>query len=197
MFARTILALGVGLAVSTGAFAADTLKIGVILPYSGPFADAANQLQAGIDLYMQPKIRVADGAVVGAETLIRWRQETGRLVLPSEFVPLAEHSGSIVPLTWVVFDKLAELVKGWPVMSEQYKIAVNVAPRVFDHADFPARLEQLRSQLASNGIGLIVELTEESLISDYQSALTRLHRVRRAGVELSIDDFGKGYSSLN
>jgi EAL domain-containing protein (putative c-di-GMP-specific phosphodiesterase class I)/GGDEF domain-containing protein len=151
----------------------------------------------GIDLYMQPKIRVSDGKLVGAEALIRWRQESGRLVLPGEFIPLAEHSGSIVQLTWVVFDKLGELVKAWPLLNDEFKVAVNVAPRVFDHADFPARLEALRTRLASNGVSLIVELTEESLISDYQSALTRLHRLRRSGVGLSIDDFGKGYSSLN
>jgi EAL domain-containing protein (putative c-di-GMP-specific phosphodiesterase class I) len=97
----------------------------------------------------------------------------------------------------VVFDKLGELVKAWPLLNDEFKVAVNVAPRVFDHADFPARLEALRTRLASNGVSLIVELTEESLISDYQSALTRLHRLRRSGVGLSIDDFGKGYSSLN
>jgi EAL domain-containing protein (putative c-di-GMP-specific phosphodiesterase class I)/GGDEF domain-containing protein len=151
----------------------------------------------GIDLYMQPKIRLGDGKHIGAEVLIRWRQESGRLVLPGDFVPLAEHSGSIVPLTWLVFEKLGELVKGWPILSDEFKVAVNVAPRVLDHAEFPAKLEDLRAKLANSGVGLIVELTEESLISDYQAGLSRLHRCRRSGVELSIDDFGKGYSSLN
>jgi EAL domain-containing protein (putative c-di-GMP-specific phosphodiesterase class I) len=151
----------------------------------------------GIDLYMQPKIRVSDGNVIGAEALVRWRQESGHFVLPSEFVPLAEHSGSIVPLTWLVFDKLAGLVERWEEVSEGFKVAVNVAPRVFDHSDFSDKLNDLRARLDARGVGLIVELTEESLISDNQAALSRLHRFRRAGVELSIDDFGKGYSSLN
>jgi diguanylate cyclase len=151
----------------------------------------------GIDIYLQPKIRVKDGKHVGAEALIRWRQESGRLVLPNEFIPLAEHSGSIVPLTWLVFDKLAELVADWPQQKAEFKLAVNVAPRVFDHADFPGRLNTLHAQLEKKGVGLVVELTEENLISDYQAGVARLHRVRRSGVELSIDDFGKGYSSLN
>ena len=151
----------------------------------------------GIEIYLQPKVRVADGAMVGAEVLIRWRQESGRLILPGEFVPIAERSGSIVPLTWLVFDKVAELVNTWPRFDEEFKIAINVSARVIDHTDFAPRLNALIEAVSPTGVGLILELTEESLISDYDSALGRLKRIRRAGVELAIDDFGKGYSSLS
>jgi len=153
--------------------------------------------QGEIDIYMQPKIRIAGGKMVGAEALVRWRNETGRLILPGDFIPIAERSGSIVPLTWLVFDKVAELVKTWPLYGDDFKIAINVSAQVLDHTDFSPRLNELRERLQNNGFDLILELTEESLISDYDSALARLHRIRKIGVEISIDDFGKGYSSLS
>ena len=151
----------------------------------------------GIEVYLQPKVRISDCEVIGAEALIRWRQESGRLILPGEFVPLSERSGSIVPLTWLVFDRVAELVSSWPAFEKEFKIAINISARVLDHTDFVPRLYSLADTLSSFGVGLILELTEESLISDDGSALGRLKRIRKSGVELSIDDFGKGYSSLS
>jgi EAL domain-containing protein (putative c-di-GMP-specific phosphodiesterase class I)/GGDEF domain-containing protein len=149
-----------------------------------------------IETYLQPKIRVSDGQMVGAEALIRWRQESGRLILPGEFVPIAERSGSIVPLTWLVFDRIAELISSWPPFEGEFKIAINVSAQVVDHTDFGPRLNALVESLKKSNVGLILELTEESLISD-DSALGRLRRLRKSGVELAIDDFGKGYSSLS
>jgi EAL domain-containing protein (putative c-di-GMP-specific phosphodiesterase class I)/GGDEF domain-containing protein len=151
----------------------------------------------GIEIYMQPKTRVEDGEFVGAEVLVRWHHESGRLILPGEFVPLAERSGSIVPLTWLVFDKVAQLVRGWPIFDRELKIAINVSARVIDHTDFGPRLDELVKVLDGSGVGLILELTEESLISNYGSAPARLKKIRMAGVEIAIDDFGKGYSSLS
>jgi EAL domain-containing protein (putative c-di-GMP-specific phosphodiesterase class I)/GGDEF domain-containing protein len=150
-----------------------------------------------IEIYMQPKVQVLDRKIVGAECLIRWRQESGRLVLPGEFVPIAERSGSIVPLTWLVFDKVAAHVESWPKFNEEFRIAINVSAQVLDHADFGPRLNALHERLTACGAGLILELTEESLITEQDSALARLGRIRKAGVELAIDDFGRGYSSLS
>jgi len=151
----------------------------------------------GIEVYLQPKVQVSDAQMVGAEALVRWRQESGRLVLPGEFVPIAERSGSIVPLTWLVFDKVAELVRSWPSPEREFKIAINVSAQVLDHTDFGPRLNALREALSETGRGLIIELTEESLISDHDAALARLNRIRKSGVGIAIDDFGKGYSSLS
>ena len=153
--------------------------------------------ERSIEMYLQPKVNLSDGEMVGAEALVRWRHESGRLILPGEFVPLAERSGSIVPLTWLVFDKVAQLVRGWPVFERDMKVAINVSARVIEHADFGPKLDELSKILTDNGVGLILELTEESLISNYGSAPARLNRIRKSGVELAIDDFGKGYSSLS
>ena len=150
-----------------------------------------------IEIYMQPQVRVSDGRFIGAEVLVRWRQESSRLVLPGDFVPIAERSGSIVPLTWLVFDKVARAVQKWPDMGRDFKIAINVSAQVLDHADFRQRLNALQEVLTAKGIGLVLELTEESLIANQEQAITRLNRIRKSGVELAIDDFGKGYSSLS
>jgi EAL domain-containing protein (putative c-di-GMP-specific phosphodiesterase class I)/GGDEF domain-containing protein len=161
-------------------------------------SDLERAIKVGaIEIYLQPKVQVSDGRVAGAEALIRWRQQSGRLILPGEFVPIAERSGSIVPLTWLVFDRVADLVESWPPFDRSFKMAINVSARVLEHTDFGPRLNVLHERLAAVGVGLIVELTEESLISDYSSALSRLHRIRKAGIDLAIDDFGKGYSSLS
>ena len=153
--------------------------------------------KGAIEIYMQPKVQVIDRQIVGAEALIRWRQESGRLVLPGEFVPIAERSGSIVPLTWLVFDKVAAHISSWPKFTDEFRVAINVSAQVLDHADFGPRLNVLQEKLAACGAGLILELTEESLISEQDSAMARLNRIRKAGVELAIDDFGRGYSSLS
>jgi EAL domain-containing protein (putative c-di-GMP-specific phosphodiesterase class I)/GGDEF domain-containing protein len=153
--------------------------------------------QGGIEIYLQPKIRLSDGEIAGAEALIRWRQNTGVLILPGEFVPIAESSGAIVPLTWLVFDKVADVVSTWPEFAREFRIAVNVSARVIDHVDFGPRLDALVEKLSARNVGLVLELTEESLISESETALSRLKRIRRSGVGLSIDDFGKGYSSLS
>jgi EAL domain-containing protein (putative c-di-GMP-specific phosphodiesterase class I) len=149
-----------------------------------------------IEVYMQPKVRVADGMMVGAEALIRWRQSTGRLVLPGDFIPLAERSGSVVPITWLMFDKIAAIVESWPPFDVPFSIAVNISAQVLDNTDFSVKLNELRQSLAENGVDLIVELTEESLVENHKAALSKLNRIRKNGIGLAIDDFGKGYSSL-
>jgi EAL domain-containing protein (putative c-di-GMP-specific phosphodiesterase class I) len=102
-----------------------------------------------------------------------------------------------VPLTWLVFDKVAAHVASWPKFTEEFRVAINVSASVLDHPDFGPRLDALQAKLAACGVGLIPELTEESLISEQDTALARLSRIRKAGVELAIDDFGRGYSSLS
>jgi len=147
-------------------------------------------------VYMQPKVRVADGRMVGAEALVRWRQDSGRLVLPSEFIPLAERSGSVVPITWLVFEQIAEMARGWPSFPEEFSVAVNISAQALSHMEFRTRVDTLQQALALHGIGLVLELTEENLVENYESTVAKLERLRRMGIGLAIDDFGKGYSSL-
>jgi EAL domain-containing protein (putative c-di-GMP-specific phosphodiesterase class I) len=158
-------------------------------------SDLEKAVQSGnLEVYLQPKVGIRTGRIAGAEALVRWRQESGRLVSPGEFIPLAERSGSIVPITWLVFDQIAAMAKSWTGMPEGFCVAVNISAQVLDHIEFRGRLKALKDGLEEQGISLTLELTEESLV-ERQDA-DRLHKIRKLGVGLSIDDFGKGYSSL-
>jgi diguanylate cyclase (GGDEF)-like protein len=147
-------------------------------------------------VYYQPKLEICENRVSGAEALVRWRQESGRLVGPSEFIPVAERSGIINDITWLVFDSVAQMAPSWVELAKPFSISVNVSPQVLDHPDFFGRLDSLQGVLREFGIGLVLELTEDSLLESGDASRSLLKRIRRHGVELAIDDFGKGYSSL-
>lgn len=152
--------------------------------------------QGEIDVHFQPKIGLADQRVRGVEALARWRSPSGTFVPPHLFVPLAERSGSIVPMTWLVFERVAKSVASWSGC-EKMSVAVNVAPQVLQRADFFARLGELLAAVRAAGAGLVVELTEENLVTGDADTAAALERIRKLGVGLAIDDFGKGYSSLS
>lgn len=149
-----------------------------------------------LEVHYQPKMALAGGRVCGVEALARWKTSSGAYVPPQQFVPLAERSGSIVPMTWLIFDRIAARVDAWTA-HRPMSVAVNVSPQVLQHAEFFARLGELQRVADRAQIGLTVELTEESLVAGDAASVAMLERVRRLGVGLSIDDFGKGYSSLS
>jgi predicted signal transduction protein with EAL and GGDEF domain len=160
-------------------------------------SDLERAVAAGeLEVYMQPKVGIGDGRVAGAEALVRWRQDSGRLVSPADFIPYAERSGSVIPITWLVFAKVAALAEAWSGLPAGFDIGVNVSAQVLDHVEFRGRLASLKSALAARGIGLTLELTEESLVENRSEGSSKLHRIRKMGIGLAIDDFGKGYSSL-
>jgi EAL domain-containing protein (putative c-di-GMP-specific phosphodiesterase class I) len=149
-----------------------------------------------LEVYFQPKIEIAERRVCGVEALVRWRTQSGRFVPAAEFIPLAERSGSIVPITWLVFDRVVERLKDWTGLHAPFSVAVNVPPQVLTHTEFVGRLRNLKAALDERGFGLTIELTEDSLVQSDDASLVSLDRVRKLDVDLSIDDFGKGYSSL-
>lgn len=153
--------------------------------------------QNKLEVYFQPKVAIEARRVCGVEALVRWRTESGRFVPASDFVPLAERSGSVVAMTWLVFDRIAERLPEWAGLPKPFSIAVNVSPQVLADNDFIARLRALKSAVDVQGFGLTIELTEDSLVQSDGSSLTSLERIRKLGIDLAIDDFGKGYSSLS
>ncbi|HEY8519917.1 MAG TPA: GGDEF domain-containing phosphodiesterase [Gammaproteobacteria bacterium] len=150
-----------------------------------------------LEVYFQPKLALASGTVAGVEALARWRTSAGRFVPATDFIPLAERTGSVVPITWLVFDCILECAGQWQRPADGFAVAVNVSPQVLAHSEFPARLQRLHEGLAALGIGLTVELTEDRLVQGDGASLECMERIRKLGVELAIDDFGKGYSSLS
>ena len=153
--------------------------------------------QNELEVYFQPKVEIDARRVCGVEALVRWRTQSGRFVPASDFIPLAERSGCIVAITWLVFDQIAERIKEWTALPKPFTIAVNVSPQVLSDRDFVPRLKLLKSVLDEWGFGLNIEITEDRLVQGDDASLASLERVRKLGVDLSIDDFGKGYSSLS
>lgn len=152
--------------------------------------------QRELEVYFQPKVQVDGGRVTGVEALVRWRTRSGSFVSASDFIPLAERNGVIVQITWLVFDRIVERLADWGSIPGPFSVAVNVSPQILAHPDFIPRVKTLKSALDERGLGLMIELTEDSLVQSDSSSLASIDRLRKLGVELAIDDFGKGYSSL-
>ncbi|THF84361.1 EAL domain-containing protein [Deinococcus sp. KSM4-11] len=151
-----------------------------------------------LKLHYQPQVQLEDGALVGAEALLRWHHPNLGLVSPAAFIPLAEETGLIVPIgNWVLqtacMQGAAWLHEGRPSI----RIAVNVSALQFERADF---VEKVAACLAASGFPaerLELELTERVVMRNAEDAVQRMHQLRELGVSLSIDDFGTGYSSLS
>jgi EAL domain-containing protein (putative c-di-GMP-specific phosphodiesterase class I) len=149
-----------------------------------------------LEVYFQPKIEIASRRVCGVEALVRWRTQSGNFVPASDFIPMAETTGIIVPLTWLVFDRIAERLPDWASLPAPFSVAVNVSPPLLTHPEFIPRVKMLKGALDSRSMGLTIELTEDSLVQGDESSLASIERIRKLGIDLAIDDFGKGYSSL-
>jgi diguanylate cyclase (GGDEF)-like protein len=149
-----------------------------------------------IGVAFQPKVEATSGRVSGVEALARWTHPALGPITPDEFIPLAEASGLMGPLTATVLRQSLVACKGWQRRAGKVGVAVNVsADTVLD----PAFVTELSAILTSVGVPaelLTLELTEGVVVSDPELAATRMHELRQLGVKLSVDDFGTGYSSL-
>jgi diguanylate cyclase (GGDEF)-like protein/PAS domain S-box-containing protein len=149
-------------------------------------------------LYFQPVISLVSGAVVGAEGLARWEHPDRGLILPDDFITVAEESGLVVPLgDWVLHEGCRRLA-AWAKdeATAGHAISVNVSARQLMQSDIVA---VVREALATTGVDpqrLILEITETALMEDVEVAGAVLRRLRALGVQLWVDDFGTGYSSL-
>lgn len=150
-----------------------------------------------LEVHYQPQYSLNERRVIGAEALVRWRNQAGDLIPASEFVPAAERSGAITQLTWLVFDEVAKAASQLEVAPRPFSLSVNVPAQVLAEGEFFERLARTRGELAKQKLSLVVELTEDSLMETDRASLDVLGKIRETGVGLAIDDFGKGYSSLN
>jgi len=149
-------------------------------------------------LHYQPIIAMASGEIVGAEALIRWRRESGQMVSPMDFIPIAEESGLIVPIGAWVLREAAARAREWNADGRrQLSVAVNLSARQFRD---PKLVEMVRAALAETGLEprlLHIEITESTVMHNAEEAIAALLALREIGVSLSVDDFGTGYSSLS
>ena len=149
-----------------------------------------------IVLHYQPKIDVRAARMVGAEALMRW-QRGNVLVPPADFIPLAEETGLIVPLSEWALKEAARQAKLWSLQfGFSDSIAVNLPSRLFERTDLVEHIHQCVSAYGVPHRSIQLEITENNLMKDLQNVIPSLHRLNEVGVEISIDDFGTGYSSL-
>ncbi|HEV7188923.1 MAG TPA: GGDEF domain-containing phosphodiesterase, partial [Blastococcus sp.] len=155
-------------------------------------------LQNGdLQVHVQPKARLDSGRVVGVEALVRWEHPELGWVPPDEFVPIAERSGLIGPLTTRVLDGALAAWADWRSAGHDLSVAVNLSARSLHDADLVEEVDRLLRRHGVPAERLTLEVTEGSVMADPSRAVAVLHQLRDLGVRLSVDDFGTGYSSLS
>jgi diguanylate cyclase (GGDEF)-like protein/PAS domain S-box-containing protein len=148
-------------------------------------------------LYYQPQV-YHDGRIIGAEVLIRWRHPQHGLVPPTDFIPLAEETGLILPIGQWVLETACAQIKIWEghELTQHLQLAVNVSARQFHQADFVTQVRQVLNRTAIRPDRLKLELTETLVLDDIKDTVLKMNTLRETGVRFSMDDFGTGYSSL-
>ena len=149
-------------------------------------------------LHFQPQIEIATGTLVGAEALIRWHHPELGLIPPDKFIPLAEDTGLIIPMSeWVLKEACKEVAKWAKAGMDNPVVAVNLSALQFTRGDIEATVFAAIDESGISPEMLELELTESIMISDTENVLATVKRLQLMGCKLSIDDFGTGYSSLS
>jgi diguanylate cyclase (GGDEF)-like protein len=147
-------------------------------------------------LLYQPMFDLRSEQPIGVEALLRWRHPTRGVLLPAEFIPIAEESGLIVPIgRWVLREACRQL-SAWHRKGHEVALSVNVSARQLDSEGL---LEEVRGALRASNIApgaLTLEVTETTIMRDAHATARRLERLKQLGVGIAVDDFGTGYSSL-
>jgi diguanylate cyclase (GGDEF)-like protein len=159
--------------------------------------DLRRAIESGeLRLAYQPKARLGDGEVVAVEALVRWAHPERGLVPPDEFVPVAEQTGLIGPLTDWVVTEAARQVTRWRELGLDLDLAVNLSPRTLLDDQLPGRLTASLTAAGVDPRRVTLEVTEGAIMADPERAIAMLAELRRHGLRLSIDDLGVGQSSL-
>jgi diguanylate cyclase (GGDEF)-like protein len=152
--------------------------------------------QGELILYYQPKAVLADGQVHAVEALLRWQHPVRGLVPPDEFIPMAQQTGLIKPLTLYVIDEALRQCRAWLQDGLRLAIAVNLSARNLVDGDFPYQVEGLLARWEVESSLLEFEITESAMLTDPGRTKLILEQLSAMGIRLSVDDFGTGYSSL-
>jgi predicted signal transduction protein with EAL and GGDEF domain len=145
------------------------------------------------ELHYQPQVELATGRVVGAEALLRWADPGRGMVPPSEFIPLAEETGLVLPLGEWALRAACEEASRWPA---PLGVAVNLSPVQFRQPGLAGTVARVLRETGLDPARLELEITEGVLLRDTEATVAELRALRALGVRVAIDDFGTGYSSL-
>jgi len=148
-------------------------------------------------VHYQPKIDINTWEIVGAEALVRWQRQGNELVPPSEFIPVAEETGLIGPIDeWVLRESWNQLREWSRTSSVRLLLSSNISARQFQQPSFFNFIEMLLDDVGLDPTCLELELTESSIMTNFDSGLRTLNELKLLGLNISIDDFGTGFSSL-
>ena len=162
-----------------------------------------NDLRRALDneqlfLHYQPQVDLTSGQVMGLEALVRWQHPDKGMISPADFVPLAEETGLIVPIgTWVLRTACAYARTLREAGIAPFRMSVNISMHQFKAHEFPALVSQVLSETSLEPKWLELEITESIAMENAAETISRLTTLKKMGVCLAIDDFGKGHSSLS
>jgi len=170
--------------------------------YAEQWLELEHGLRRAVDrnelvLHYQPQVNLLTQKTIGLEALIRWNHPERGLIHPTEFVPMAEASGLIIPIgVWVLRTACRQL-RIWLDHGHDLVMAVNISARQFQQQGFVAQVEQILLETGLPPQNLELEITESVALHDIERTIATLHELRQIGILLSIDDFGTGFSSLS
>ncbi|MEA0566100.1 EAL domain-containing protein [Lysinibacillus irui] len=149
------------------------------------------------ELYFQPKISVENEGIQGLEALVRWNSERLGFVSPAEFIPYAEDTGLIIPLSEVILEKACEAVIQMQQQGWKTPVAINISSIHFKQQNFLDSIQTILERYNMPANNFEIEVTERTVMNNANETVSKLVRLKQLGFKISIDDFGTGYSSLS
>ncbi len=150
-----------------------------------------------LKLHYQPLYDLPSGKLMGVEALVRWQSHEFGLVPPSEFIPLAEETGLIIPIgEWVLHEACRQAVRWRTITGEHFHIAVNLSARQFTQPDLAGSVGRILGETGLPPSALLLEITESVTLGNEEGNMAELRKLRGLGIRLALDDFGTGNSSL-
>ncbi|WP_058308028.1 EAL domain-containing protein [Gracilibacillus massiliensis] len=153
--------------------------------------------QNEIDVHYQPQVDIKHKKVAGFEALIRWRNKELGNVSPGEFIGVAEETGWIVPISEYFMRQVFTEVANWKKEGLEYRVSVNISYKQMKEADFVEKVAKLLHETGCPAVQISFEITESLLLEDIELSINALQSISALGIDIEVDDFGVGYSSLS
>ena len=171
-----------------------TMKMATLWHMESELGSAIEQNE--LELYYQPKIDLQTGRPCGAEALMRWNHPDRGLILPDVFIPVADRTGNLEPMTWFAINTALRQQTEWSDLWGKLSVAINLSADVLKSEQLSITIKDAARIWGSDPRHITLEITEDALITDPDECFAILRQLRSEGIRISIDDFGTGYSSM-